>query len=385
MKIVYTLQEIPTEIEKSIFLAGPSLRPNQSGISWRVKALQILQLLEYDGVVFVPENENNIFSDDFDFNKQVEWETKCLQIADNIIVYLNRNIETGLLGLTTNEEWGYWKGSGKCILITEHDADKVRYQEWWANELKVPTFHDLYNGIKHCISIQVNSPRTNGERYIPQEIWNLDSFQSWYQSHKKLGNYIESAKVLHYYRIPSNNKVFAFSLWANVYIKDENRFKNNEFVFTRSDISSCLLYKKNENILESEIILVSEFRTPVSNAKGKVYEIPGGSSFKSDVDMKQIIIDEIKEETGFQLDLIKLTYQQSRQLAATILTHKSHLYSYSLSDLEMAYFKSNEGKVFGNIEDTEQCTLHIVKVKDILKNDLLDWSNIGQILTVLNN
>ena len=54
MKIVYTLDKIPNKINKSIFLAGPSMRDTNVG-SWRKKALEILKKLGYDGVVFVPE------------------------------------------------------------------------------------------------------------------------------------------------------------------------------------------------------------------------------------------------------------------------------------------------------------------------------------------
>jgi len=375
MKVIYAQQAIPNNISKSIFLAGPSLRTEQTGISWRIKALQILEIIGYDGVVFVPEAETGNFTD-FNYDLQILWETKCLRIADNILFFINGNLENGLLGLTTNAELGQWQDSGKCVLVTEETADSVRYQEWWAKELKVPAYHNMFDGIKYIDSIQVDCQRTDGERFVPQEIFLLEQFQSWYQSLKLNGNWLSDAKVLNTYRIPSNNKVFAFSLWVNVFIRNENRYKNNEFIFSRPDISSCVLYYPNENLLDSEIVLVSEFRSPVNNSEGKVYELPGGSSVKLGIDPKERIVEELEEETGFEPNIDKLNFEGERQICSTLLTHKNWLYSYCLDDLEYQKLKLNVGKIFGNIEDTERTELHIFKVSDILNMNYVDWSNI---------
>lgn len=382
MQVIYAQEAIPNQIEKSIFLAGPSLRPGQEGVSWRVKALQILELLEYDGTVFVPEARTGNF-EDFNWETQVQWETRCLRISDNIVFYINRNIDSGLLGLTTNDEWGYWKDSGKCVLITELDADKVTYQEWWAKELKVDLHHDLFNGLKSIISIQTPCRRLDGERFIPQEIWKTEQFQSWYTQVRQNGNWISDAKVLNVYRAP-NGTAFAFSIWVNIYIKSENRYKNNEFVFTRSDISSCLLYYWRPNPMDCEVVLVSEFRSPANNAKGKVYELPGGSSMKPGIDPKERIVEELREETGFSPDINRLEEETSRQLYATLLTHKNFLYSYRLNSYELDILKSNQNKIFGVAEDTERTEIHVVRVGDIVSEQYIDWANIGQMLYVLN-
>lgn len=382
MQVIYAQQPIPNEIAKSIFLAGPSLRPGQEGTSWRVKALEILSLLEYDGVVFVPEAEVGNF-EDFDYETQIMWETKCLQMADNIVFFINRNIDSGLLGLTTNDEFGYWKDSGKCILITELNADKVRYQEWWAKELKMEVYHDLFNGLKYITGIQTDCYRRDGERFIPQEIWKLNQFSNWYKQLKENGNWISDARVLHVYRTPKGTP-FAFSLWVNVFIKAENRYKNNEFIFSRPDISSCVLYYWRPNPMDCEIVLVSEFRSPVNNELGKVYEVPGGSSVKPGLDPKEIVIEELKEETGFNPDINRIEFEGERQVYATLLTHKSHLYSYKLNSYELDILKSNQNKVFGNEADSERTEIHVMTVAEAIDKKYVDWSNIGQLLYVIN-
>lgn len=382
MKIIYAQESIPNEINKSLFLAGPSLRPGQEGISWRIKALEILNLIGYDGIVFVPEAREGNF-EDFNYESQILWETRALRASDNILFHINRNTKTELLGLTTNDEWGYWKDSGKCILSTELTADSVRYQEWWAKDLKVPVYHELFSAIKHVYETQEDYKRIDGERFIPQEIWKTEQFQSWYKQLKLNRNWISDAKVLNVYRIPSNNKIFAFSLWVNIYIRDENRYKNNEFIFSRPDISSCVLYLPNQDIMKTELVLVSEFRSPVNNIKGKVYELPGGSSVKVGVDPKTIMVDELEEETGFTPQIEKLIFESARQICSTMLTHKSFLYSYTLSELEMNKIKSCVGQTFGNIEDTERTELHVITLEDAINMQYLDWSNLGQIMSVI--
>lgn len=382
MKIIYAQESIPNEINKSLFLAGPSLRPGQVGISWRLKALEILNLIGYDGIVFVPEAREGNF-EDFNYESQILWETRALRASDNILFHINRNTKTELLGLTTNDEWGYWKDSGKCILSTELTADSVRYQEWWAKDLKVPIYHELFSAIKHVYETQEDYKRIDGERFIPQEIWKTEQFQSWYKQLKLNRNWISDAKVLNVYRIPSNNKIFAFSLWVNIYIRDENRYKNNEFIFSRPDISSCVLYLPNQDIMKTELVLVSEFRSPVNNIKGKVYELPGGSSVKEGVDPKTIMVDELEEETGFTPQIEKLIFESARQICSTMLTHKSFLYSYTLSELEMNKIKSCVGQTFGNIEDTERTELHVITLEDAINMQYLDWSNLGQIMSVI--
>jgi 8-oxo-dGTP pyrophosphatase MutT (NUDIX family) len=385
MRIIYAQEAIPNQINKSIFLAGPSLRPGQDGISWRINALEILRVLEYDGVVFVPESEDGSFNENFNWETQVMWESKCLRMSDNILFHINRDIESGLLGLTTNDEWGFWKDSGKCILSTDPNADKTDYQEWWAKELKVPSFNDLFSALRHIIKTQQDAPRVDGERMIPQEIWLLDQFQTWYKQLKVNGNWISDARVLNAYRIPSNNKIFAFSLWVNIFIRNENRYKNNEFIFSRPDISSCVMYYPRENRADSEIILVSEFRSPVNNEKGKIYELPGGSSIKPGENALNVVIDEIMEETGLtSIDITRIEHVGARQLAGTILTHKSHLFAYELSEAEYINVKTNVGKVFGNEQDSERTELHLFTLQEIMDNDYIDWSNLGQIMSVVS-
>jgi hypothetical protein len=71
-------------------------------------------------------------------------------------------------------------------------------------------------------------------------------------------------------------------------------------------------------------------------------------------------------------------------MVATLSAHRCHLYKLELDEEQMNKIKEQEGIVHGVEEDTERTYVEVFTVKEILSNNLLDWSNIGQILSVLN-
>jgi len=139
--IVYAGKYNIEEGKESIFLAGPTPRSSTvmdgfgEGKSWRPEAISILEQLGFDGNIFVPEPIEGEHWPKYD--DQLNWENDCLEYCDCIIFWIPRNMEN-MPGLTTNDEWGYWKESGKCVLGAPKNAFKVRYQIWWAERLGIP-------------------------------------------------------------------------------------------------------------------------------------------------------------------------------------------------------------------------------------------------------
>lgn len=385
MEIIYSQEAIPTRIKKSIFLAGPTPR-EKNVTSWRKEALQYLDIIQFDGTVFVPEFKDGAVSDDqLNYSGQIEWEETCLNMADLILFWIPRDMKT-LPGLTTNDEYGHWKTSGKVVLGFPKDAPKMRYQEYYAKKNNIPVFYDLKHCLIHIVDkLDEGAIRNGGETKIPLYIWNHIAFQNWYNDLRTAGNRIDDAKVEYVKRVGKNQEILFFiSLWAKVFIASENRHKENEIVFMRNNISSCVLYNiDEENPLNSDIVIVKEFRTPVSNYSGMVWEVPGGSSFKNAETAEQVIINELHEETGIEIDPSRLVFEGSRQLQATTLSHKCFLYSCKINGTEVEEIKTKAGKAFGNIEDTEMTYVEVVKLESILKTDLIDWSNVGFILSVI--
>src|ERR1700735_618587 len=131
MEVIYTGEETPNTIVKSLFLSGPSRRPDQDKIkSWREDALQYLEEQGFDGTVFCPETRNGEFSPDFNYDDQVEWEDKHLNMADCILFWVPRDLSVDNKGklklpaLTTNIEAGRWMNSGKVVFGCPPDLEK---------------------------------------------------------------------------------------------------------------------------------------------------------------------------------------------------------------------------------------------------------------------
>jgi hypothetical protein len=313
MHVVYTGEEMPSNFKKSIFLAGPCFSPGQGKelTTWRQKALKYLKDQDFDGVVFCPENRKVDFSDIIKYDDQIEWEDKYLNIADCILFWIPRDLsldqqgELKLPAFTTNIEWGAWANSGKVVLGCPDTADKVDYIKHYAVKYNIPTSNSLEESIDFAVDkLQDGYERRDGERYVPLFIWNTESFQSWYNSQKKSGNRLDKAKVLFSFRPGYKNFVFLWILQCEIYIKSENRSKINEFVLSRTDISSIVMYYKCKdfyNIKDYEVVIVKEFRSPANTKDSFIYELPGGSSNSQYPD--ETVVEEVYEETGLRVDL----------------------------------------------------------------------------------
>jgi 8-oxo-dGTP pyrophosphatase MutT (NUDIX family) len=392
MEIVYTGEEIPDKISKSIFLAGPSLRPDQiyEMESWRKDAFQILEDKGFDGTIFCPENRDWKMNEGFDYDAQVEWEERCLNVADCIVFWVPRDLTIDgkgnpkLAAFTTNVEWGTWNKSGKVVFGSPPKAPKNTYLRYYADKYNVPVGDTLTETLDAALEkLGDGAVRTGGERFIPLHLWNTDSFQAWYRAQVDAGNRLDHAEVLWTFSPRFKDFVYAWVLRVDVYIGEEDRHKTNEFVLARTDISSVLLWKKKSPIEKSEVVLVKEFRSPARTIDGFVRELPGGSSPKKDEDPQEVAAEEVHEETGFHLPSNRLTFHGSRQLAGTFSSHHSHLFSAELDADELAWFKSQDGIVHGNVEDSERTFIEVYTIQELLDTELTDWTTLGQILSVV--
>lgn len=108
----------------SMFLVGPTPR-NPKIKSWRIEeALPMLTGLGFDGIVYVPENE---FDDrTFDYNDQIYWEIEALSNSDVIAAWIPRRLPD-MPAFTTNVEFGEWFKSGKLLYGRPECSEKNRY------------------------------------------------------------------------------------------------------------------------------------------------------------------------------------------------------------------------------------------------------------------
>jgi len=396
MEVIYALQDYPKTQTKTIFLAGPTPR-SQEVHSWRPDAIEILKKLKYDGQVYIPEPQDGNWRGHYD--DQVEWEEVGLNRADIIVFWIPRSND--MPGYTTNDEWGFWKQTGKAVLGFPKDAEKMRYQEYYANKYHLSVSHTLEDTLKAALNlIGKGAARSAGEVYVPLYIWRTSSFQNWYGNMKLAGNRLDKARVLHsFYKAAYDNKqahakvegthdvfVYLWVMHVEVWIAKENRSKVNEIILSRTDTSAVVLYRKRATLADTEIVLVKEFRSAVSNKEGYVFELPSGSMSTDEAcDPSESAIAEVEEETGLKMDKKRIEQQKSRQMAATFACHKCHVFSAELTEDELNAFKKEGGKIaHGIIEHSERTFLIVKTVRELFADNLTDWSVFGMIMSVIN-
>ena len=144
--------------EEVNILAGPTPRSNDV-ISWRGEAINILKELKFDGIVYVPERENDDHS--FDYVNQVWWEREALYNADVIVFWIPRSLPK-MPAFTTNVEFGYWisKNSNKVVYGRPNDSEKNRYLDWlYEVETKNKPFETMKDSYKESIMMINNKKK----------------------------------------------------------------------------------------------------------------------------------------------------------------------------------------------------------------------------------
>lgn len=151
MTVNYSNQDVILD-KNSIFLAGPTRRDSLSADSWRTVAVEILERLGFDGVVYFPEYEGE--TQQVDFVNQVEWEKAGLMGAGAILFNLCRKFpETP--GLTTNVEFGAYlvRKPESIVLCSPVDGDKNRYLEWMFHDVlpEAHIYQELEDALLACM------------------------------------------------------------------------------------------------------------------------------------------------------------------------------------------------------------------------------------------
>lgn len=385
MHLVFSDQEIPNEITKSVFLAGPSPR-DKSVNDWRFEALEFLAQKDFDGTVFIPVPQLRFFGGEdgkrWTYDNQVEWECKARQVSDCIMFWVPRDIEGGMPAFTTNIEFGEDLSTGKILYGRPDNAEKCRYLDKRMEKVG-QVFNDLEKLVEQVIKVLGDgAKRYGGEVYVPLFIWNTDQFQSWYKQLQENGNRLDEARVEHFLRFP-NGYLFSFVLWVKVWIASEVRHKSNEFIFSRKDISTIVPIFKDKD--ETYIVLIKEFRSPVRNKAGLVYELPGGSALTPGEDPKENAAHELCEETGINVeDINRFEFLSQKQICATLSSHHAFTYKVELTKQEFEQVKSDieKAKVFGVVEDTERTYLEIMPLSKMMEYPL-DYSMLGMIFAAI--
>lgn len=383
MRVFHSYEPLPSETTCSVFLMGPTPRGHAGAVpSWRPEALRILETLGFQGDVFVPEPRDGVWPSDPAV--QIGWEDAALNQTDRILVWLPRRMDT-LPGLTTNDEWGYWKGRdpARLILGTPNEAEHVRYQHYYAKSLHIP----ICSTLEETCRVAAGDPgvlRRDGECQVPLHIWRTAAFQAWYAAQSQAGNVLCGAKVEWVFRV-GRQIVFYWALHVDVFVTAENRHKTNEAIMGRPDLAAVVLYRRGKELLDTEIVLVREYRSPARTPDGYIWELPSGSSFKPNQAMEITAAHEIEEELGLKIDPQSLRRHEARQLAGTLSVHQAQVFSVELTENQIADLRVQEAShmTHGVIEHSEITSIRVRTVREILAEGFADWSTLGMILGVL--
>ena len=155
MKVIYAQEDFTPETP-SIFLAGPTPR-HRDVKSWRPRALEILEGLNFSGQVLYPEGRDGVFHGTY--MGQVEWEYKGLDNCSRICIWVPRDMRIMdgrpiMPALTTNVEFGRYVGSGRVKYGRPNGASHTDYLDWLyqktTTDFPVP---DLENLLFSCVHV----------------------------------------------------------------------------------------------------------------------------------------------------------------------------------------------------------------------------------------
>ena len=270
--------ELPQEFERSVFLAA-------GAGAWADEAIAQLQGGGFeDGVIFVgdeaPEGE--------------AWRNEAMKVSDAIVSWVAPGAAQTDCVTSTVLHWG---PSGKLFVGHEEGS--------WAapltanfGQLSVAT--DLAGVLAAAWKmVKAGAARKGPEREVPLMIWRTPPWKLWYDSQLQAGNRLDGAKIEWTFRVgPGGAFVLFWAIHADIHVTSEKRNKSNEVVIARPDVCCTLAYVPGPHMLDTEIIVIKEYRSPCRNQSGFVYELPGGSSFKPNTDVYQTAADELFEESG---------------------------------------------------------------------------------------
>jgi 8-oxo-dGTP pyrophosphatase MutT (NUDIX family) len=384
MRVFYATEPLPDETTCSIFLMGPTPRAGRGRVaSWRPEAIRELGRLGFRGEVFAPEPRGGDWPDDY--ADQIDWEDAALRRADRILVWLPREMHA-LPGLTTNDEWGYWKGRdpARLVLGTPPEAAHVRYQREYARRLGVPILDTLADACT-LAAADPGELRRGGECDVPLHVWRTASFGGWYATQRAAGNVLHAARVEWVFRVGDRRAVLYWAVHVDVHVAAEGRRKTNEVVIGRPDVAAAVLYRPGRGLPDTEVVLVREYRAPAATADGYVWELPGGSSPHPDLPPRDTALAEVEEETGMAVPPEAVRAHAARQVAGTLSAHKAHVFSAELTADQIAGLKAREaaGTAGGVGAESERTYVHVRTVRDVLVDGRIDWSTLGMILAVL--
>lgn len=157
MQVIYPVDSkfTWTHYRNAIFLAGPCPR-DPSEVDWRDEAVEILNVLKFDGVVFNPTNRHfkEVISDlggdkEAARRLQVDWETNAMHYASAIVFWIPRSEK--FPARTTNYEFGEWYKKPGTFFGWPKDSIHNEYPGLKLEEQGKTHFDDLHSLLSEVV------------------------------------------------------------------------------------------------------------------------------------------------------------------------------------------------------------------------------------------
>lgn len=397
MELIFSDSPMPTDVTKSIFLAGPSPRYKEGDIirrEWRHDAIDELKRQGYDGSVFIPLEKDWFESvgsavdfDKFNYDSQIQWEDAAMSRADVILFWIPRTKE--MMGLTTNIEFGRYLESGRLVVGYPENAFNCGYIGQQLDKRNMPHYDHLRDCTSAAITRMGDGAYREGDQVlVPLVIWKSDQFQTWYNNTIcEQGNRLDGFNVKSIIAFNDFTQLFGFAAHVSIWLTREDRHKSNEWIFSRTSTSYVAPYYLDESGVH-HFVLVREFRSPANNRHGYVFELPGGSSSEK-CDVIVNAQKELHEETGLEVtDLSRFKVLGNRQTFSTFSTNQIVACGLQLTLEEYNQLKQDaENKVQFGENDGERITLYTATLKELLDDEsevCVDYTTLGIILLAVN-
>ena len=141
-----------------IYLAGPT-RWNKYLASWRKESIEILKMLEFNGIVYAPE----YFEDEFEksYKEQAVWRKRALNTATTILFWIPKNYP---IPYNVNAEFAYWLAKRKDAFLYGRETVNSNYKErmhldWLYEEEKGCKFFDNLEDLIQEAVIDATNPK----------------------------------------------------------------------------------------------------------------------------------------------------------------------------------------------------------------------------------
>ena len=382
--VVYALEGLPDQVSSVVFLAGPTPRDARTP-SWRPGALAELERIGFGGAVVVPEDRSGRWRHSYD--DQVDWEARMRAAADIIVFWVPRDMGADpgagaarMPALTTNVEFGLDLPTGKVLYGRPEGSDKNRYLDHVWRHATGEEPEDRLETLLHRAASLLGAGhvrRTDGG-YAPLGVHLHDGMAGWRRAKEAAGHKVAAIRPVLVHPLPPAGSVpWLCAAQVGVEVAGEGRIKGREIVISRPDTSAVAAFHDGPRGLR--VVLVHEFRSAATTSDGCVLELPGGSS-PAGKDPLETAVEELGEEAGIAVgDRARLLHVASRQAAATLLVHSTHLYALLLSDAEAATVEATvrSGRVLG-ATDGERITLRFPLVAEVDGLEV-DWGTLGMI------